>query len=69
MLDKLLPKCYTIIVKREVPTRDTKMGDEVHRVKKVRKKKNSLLTNSKRCATISTESKRYGAREGREPKG
>jgi hypothetical protein len=35
---------YTNDVKREVPTRDTKMGDEVHRVKKVRKKKNSLLT-------------------------
>ena len=57
-LDKSIPKCYTIIVKREVPTRDTKMGDEVHRVKKVRKKKNSLLTNSKRCATISTERER-----------
>ncbi len=27
-IDKLIPKCYTIIVKREVPTRDTKMGDQ-----------------------------------------
>jgi hypothetical protein len=45
---------YGIIntVKREVPTRDTKMGDEVHRVKKVRKKKNSLLTNPLKCDII-----------------
>ena len=54
MLDKLIPKCYTIIVKREVPTRDTMKGDEVHRVKKVRKKKNSLLTNSTKCGTINS---------------
>ena len=36
--------CYYNNVKREVP-KDAKMGDEVHRVKKVRKKKNFLLTN------------------------
>jgi hypothetical protein len=31
------------------------MGDEVHRVKKVRKKKNSLLTNSTKCAIIKAQ--------------
>jgi hypothetical protein len=45
VLDFWVEMCYYNDVKREVPTRDTKMGDEVHRVKKVRKKKNSLLTN------------------------
>jgi hypothetical protein len=49
---------YTNNVKREVPTRDAKMGDEVHRVKKVRKKKNSLLTNPLKCDTIRVQKKR-----------
>jgi hypothetical protein len=41
-LDKPLKMWYNVrAVKREAPARGTKMGDEVHRVKKVRKKKNS----------------------------
>ena len=53
-LDKLHKVWYTNNVKREVPTRDTMMGDEVHRVKKVRKKKNSLLTNPTKHGIINT---------------
>ena len=44
------------------------MGDEVHRVKKVRKKKNSILTNSTKCAIIKAQdegTKEAGALRGR----
>jgi hypothetical protein len=58
-LDKLPTLCYTIrAVEREVPARDTIKGDEVHRVKKVRKKQKSLSTLQFNCQGESEWAKR-----------
>jgi len=54
-------------VKREVPPRDAKMGDELHGVKKVRKKKNFLLTNYPSCDTIKVQMRGTHDRERNQP--